>query len=253
MSKRRRILLPLAVALLAAALYAILHSQPEPSYQGRSLSSWLAEFDQDLTNRASMLLGEVSPEENSSESQRRQNATEAVCQIGTNALPCLLSWIRYEPPAWQEKLDDLFQRLGLPWNPGRQERRQHDLQADKAEIAFQILGPSAKTAIPELTRLSNAAKTLDSAMRCMHALSCLGEGALPPLVNVLTNATGNKGPAMYAIWTMGTNARPAVPALIQCLKDQDRSVRDDAASYLGQLKLEPGLVVPALTTAPGPS
>jgi HEAT repeat protein len=45
--------------------------------------------------------------------------------------------------------------------------------------------------------------------------------------------------------SMGTNARPAVPALIVCLKDPAA----DRAAFLalGALKLEPELVVPALT------
>jgi len=72
MSMRRRILLLLAVALLAAVLCATFHSSAEPSYQGCSLSGWLAEFDRDLTNRAGLFLGGTSPEKHRSESAMRR-------------------------------------------------------------------------------------------------------------------------------------------------------------------------------------
>jgi HEAT repeat protein len=52
--------------------------------------------------------------------------------------------------------------------------------------------------------------------------------------------------AAEALALCGTNARPAVPALLVCLKDSHRQVVDAAIQALGDLRLEPDLVVPAL-------
>ena len=52
---------------------------------------------------------------------------------------------------------------------------------------------------------------------------------------------------------MGSNAQPAVPLLIECLKDKDEMVAKEAAWSLGELQLEPNIVVPALISNADPS
>ncbi len=241
---KRRLLVVLPAVLLVAALYAIFRPQPEPSYQGRSLRTWLADFDKDLARNprwglAPFLIQDVK--------RLDQKAVEAIRQIGTNALPFLLSWIRYEAPAWNTKLKGLLKKAGISWSPGLDKER----RAARAQVAFEILGPRAKAAIPELTRVTDDSRPSIPARRAILALSCLGEAAVPPLVSLITNETRHHELRLRALESMawmGTNARAAVPALIQCLKDPDRGIRSLAASDLGQLKSEPELVVPALTT-----
>jgi HEAT repeat protein len=48
---------------------------------------------------------------------------------------------------------------------------------------------------------------------------------------------------------MGTNARPLVPLLVQRLQSRNLFVAMDAVQALGELKIEPELVVPALGKA----
>ncbi len=244
MRKRRYVLLLAAVALLAAALYVIVHAQAEPTCQGRSLSSWLADFDKDVAKNprwgsAPFLVRDVTRVD--------QKAVEAVHQIGTNALPFLVAWVNYEAPAWNTKLKGLLKRAGISWTPGRDK----ELRAARAQLAFEILGPRAHAAVPELSRLTDDSRPSIPARRAILALSCLGEAAVLPLVSLITNETRHlelRLRALESVAWMGTNARAAVPALMQCLKDPDRDVRCLAAANLGHLKENPGLVVPALTT-----
>ncbi len=245
MRKRRPILWLFAVVLLAASVYALLRSQAEPAYQGRSLSSWLADFDKDLAKNprwgsVPFIVRDVTRVD--------QKAVEAVRQIGTNALPFLLSWVNYEVPAWNTKLKALLKRAGISWSPGLDK----ESRAARAQLAFEILGPRAEAAIPELAQLTDDSRASIPARRAILALSCLGQAAVPPLVSLITNETRHlelRLRALESIAWMGTNARPAVPALIQCLKDPDSHVRSFAASNLGKLGGNPELVVPALTTA----
>jgi HEAT repeat protein len=55
--------------------------------------------------------------------------------------------------------------------------------------------------------------------------------------------------AVHAFEALGTNAAPAVPFLIQSLKNGRPNEAFPAAVMLGVLKLEPGLAVPALTNS----
>jgi HEAT repeat protein len=52
---------------------------------------------------------------------------------------------------------------------------------------------------------------------------------------------------------MGSNAQPAIPLLVECLKDKDEMVAKEAAWSLGELQLEPNFVVPALISNADPS
>ena len=57
----------------------------------------------------------------------------------------------------------------------------------------------------------------------------------------------------YALAKMGTNALPALPLMIQSLADKDEEAVGSAINALGELHLQPDLVVPALTNFLMPS
>ena len=132
-----------AVATIVA--FILWPGAKEPEYKGKKLSEWL-EMD------GKLISGEYVP-------GRGKDIVplEAVKEIGTNALPWLLRWVRYEEPAWRTKLrvgvsklppalrwHYLQRRLGpaQPGSPGRM-----------ARSGFAILGTQASPAIPELRRL----------------------------------------------------------------------------------------------------
>jgi hypothetical protein len=82
MTQRRRILGILALGLLALFVMVVIRSK-EPSYEGRSLSRCLVI----LSGKGGYPLEE------------RYLAEEAIRQFGTNALPYLLTAIKWEQPA----------------------------------------------------------------------------------------------------------------------------------------------------------
>jgi hypothetical protein len=141
----------------------------------------------------------------------------AIRQFGTNALPYLLKWIQYQRPPWKNALNRISGGLLAKYHLLLEHK--DETRAEQAEEVFRALGPEAcAAAIPDLLRLMNNSKRSLSAAR-----------------------------AMYTLVGMGTNARPALPALITLLTNANDGAPYCAISALGDLKLEPQLVVPALT------
>ena len=218
-----------AVLLLWAFLWPRDH---EPSYQGRTLSEWLIAY----TRNPSL----------------RDQATNAVHHIGTNALPHLVKWTSYRMPKWRKTVI-----RPAAWLGGRRLLRivagSAAARAEVAQAGFEILGPEAAPAVPELTKLAGDRdwRARGNVYSALLALRHIGNAGLPPLVSLLTNRAA---PAEYRwvaasqidapIIGLDTNASWAVPVLIGCLDDP--VVAPSAAAMLGNLRLEPALAVPAL-------
>src|SRR4051812_3891090 len=80
--KKRRLLLAGGSVIAAVILAVVFWPGPkEPEYQGKKLGEWGARHDGPPAETAT-----------------------AVRAIGTNALPLLLKWIDFSPPAWQWRL-----------------------------------------------------------------------------------------------------------------------------------------------------
>src|SRR5204863_8011932 len=89
----------IAVAVLLLAVLAVLcavvsRSVLEPAYKGRPLSQWLIEFD-------------------SSSSEKRAEANEAVRHMGKRAVPFLVERLLPGTPLWKIKLTQLLQRQSI--------------------------------------------------------------------------------------------------------------------------------------------
>jgi len=175
--------------------------EKEPEYQGKKLSAWLVEYP----------FMDREPE-----SIAEQNAVDAVRHIGTNALPYLLRWMRYERPAWRNTLYTLLRKL--PSNGPLRVAGRPDILAGCTPYAFKSLGAAVMPAVPELVRLMSDRKAPDV----------------------------GRANAMWVLTNLGSNGLPAVPILIGCLRDKDAFVTQQAAFALGRIGLEPDLVVPAL-------
>src|SRR5205823_12852958 len=85
----------LGIVLLACALglaggFLLWPRDPEPKYQGVSLTGWLAKGSND---------GE---------------AAAAVRHLGTNSIPFLLQWLSYEPAPWRRQWRNAFRKLPHP-------------------------------------------------------------------------------------------------------------------------------------------
>jgi HEAT repeat protein len=241
LKKRWHVLIPVACGVAGLVVYALLFRDREPSYDGRRLSAWISDLDS--------AGGPTKPDQ-------QDRAEHAVRQIGTNAVPYLLTWIRYRRPWWRDRATATIGRLSDSLQIGRLPHRLQnswllqdhaEARADSALKAFVALGPLAKEAVLDLVKLMRDPAEEDDARRATEALAFLGEEALPPLVETLTNQQATlRYLVAWAIGNMGVQARPAIPALLSCLNDKDVAVRECAAEALGKVHLDAELVVPAL-------
>ena len=117
------------------------------------------------------------------------------------------------------------------------------MSADETEVspiavtlAFRILGTNAVSASPQLARLAIKAPDGETVFLALNALYDIGPQALPSILVILSNANGQgRLTAMYPLASFGTNARPAIPVVIQCLDDPDEEIARGAAVVLGRL------------------
>jgi hypothetical protein len=246
--RKRTCLITLGV-VAALALTAWLTWPPaEPSYNGHTLSYWL---DACTDPTPGLIRDDADPK-----------AIEAITRIGTNALPTLLAHVEYKPdrakramfsalsraPMRMRLLNLLPKRL-LVWmksdDPFARVRR--------AAVGFYVLGPRARPAIPVLLAMMKDQKSPDTAQCAQYAFACIGPDALPYLIAVLQDTNAANAPSRYdaaacigILPCLRTNAAPAVPALIACLKEQDPLLPGLAVDSLRQVSLQHELVVPAI-------
>jgi HEAT repeat protein len=169
-------LIPLGAGGLVL-LAVVLLQRREPVYDGESLSYWMEHYYR------SMVAGQwfVNP-----------SAREAIHEAGTNAVPFLIQWMKM---------------------PGR---GSSDVNRNEwARHGFEVLGPTAKAAVPDLVSLLGKRGNYPSL-----ALAAIGRDAVPAIANVLaTNRSFRFQFAAYeALSYMGTNAESALPCLLACLR-----------------------------------
>ncbi len=170
------------------------NSTPDPEYNGKPLSYWL----ENLYQWGDIRRGRITNEE----------AKSAVLQAGTNALPLMLAWIKDYDKNWNSS------------------------HLNQAMNGFEILGPVAKPAVPDL--INFIGKYQDYPER---ALVFIGKDAVPQLAVKLVETLSDTNDPYYftgmrmAVKTssgyfirdrilgvlnqLGTNAEVALPALIQ--------------------------------------
>jgi hypothetical protein len=170
MKRRRRIVwMTLACGLVTLAAILALRDR-EPRYEGRSLSEWI-----DLAGGVDPTIPEPA-------------VADAIRHIGTNALPWLVRWLRYEEPAWKRKGREMTGnwprplRLGFLWESAVSDEVSHA----KAVVGFKILGPAAGPAVPELAGLIRSENS-SVAMGAMYSLGSIGQESLPPLLALLAD------------------------------------------------------------------
>jgi len=166
----------------------------------------------------------------------------ALRQMGTNTLPFLLkrlgtkdSRIKPKIEEWAGKQDVIRVRLNDNAHKDRA----------TAVAAFEILGPVAKPAIPDLQKMLN---NTDNDFQVANALAGIGPDAIP----ALTNTWSHSKPAIRrsgftALVDMGTNAETALPFLVMALRDADPDIRWAAALAMWHVgSTQPALVIPPL-------
>jgi hypothetical protein len=215
-----------ACGLLGTGVVAIWPGPKEPEYHGKKLSEWLGR--------------NMRP---------NGDTTDAVCAMGTNALPQLVSWLDYERPSWQYEL----MRTGWKISPRLWNKFYGDdlktVRMNNAVWAFIILGARAAPAVPGLVHIMKTGRA-NSAATAAYVLGGLGEEAVPVLLEILTNRQSfpklTPGTVTSMIRGPLTNGAVLVPVLVPYLTNPNPKLRASAAQMLGKLRAEPDTVVPRL-------
>ena len=227
--------------MLAAIFIAVVWPRErEPVYKGKKLSQWI------LQSRQTRYPETVPP--------TATQARDAVQHIGTNGIPFLLRWMQYEPSPWRQKIDNKMRGYpGRTWDNFITRTILRDRRNERAGLGatgFELLGTNGVLALPELVKRMADQKAPYTAWRSARALAYLGVSALPPLLVEATNRNNShRSFILQALGTMkylGTDAALAIPVLIECANDTNWPVSVFAARSLGQLQLEPEIVLPAL-------
>jgi hypothetical protein len=188
MMKRLRLIFLLLFVLLAGMLTFSRFHNREPSYQGRSLTQWLEEFNKTFDDPMS-------------DGAVLNASTNAVKQIGTNAIPFLLKKITARDGAFEKRIQSLLRKQSMihfHFKNGNEEMI----------LAFQgfvLLGKDAKSAIPALVALT---KDPDVMNRCR---------------------------ALGSLAAIGPDKQILMPILLRLLHDQDRKARLASSTILAEV------------------
>ena len=220
-------LLLLLLTGLAVGAYFTFRST-EPEFEGKRLSEWLRELE---------ALPDVA-------SSNWNEASRAVRQIGTNAIPALLKMLEVTDSKWKlQTVDWLQETMSVDLT-----ETLANVHNRRALLGFRLLGHSAAPAVPRLEAL--VAKS--NPQIASQALAALGEMGGSEILPALLKALTNGGPvvraqAATALGSLRSRAGAAVPALVQATHEGDVGLRASAARALGEIGLDPDAVVPRLT------
>jgi hypothetical protein len=241
MKRRLRFFLLLGISLLIGlALLSSFRQEPEPIYQGKKLSVWLDQIQ-----------GPSNVPVWNPQSALTPQASEAVRQIGTNAIPALLRKMTLPEGSLRRSIEirlnspslSFLGRFLVPagFNPGQSIR------------GFRALGPVAQPVVPELIRRLGDLRSQEWAF---FSLCAIGPGSVDEIKNAwgdMADATSrlNVVAKIEFLRTLSpTNTLDFTPVLLKCLtQDPDGRNRAQAANALGLAARHPDQVVPALIEA----
>ena len=176
--RRRKLYLTLAATALAIAMARLLTRKPEPSYNGLPLSYCIR-------------LPVHGPVDDVDKLAAAWN------QMDTNALPLLVEWINYEPPAWRIWLGN---QLGLTGPPGGSVVARWIWRGRREELAvgsldaFGFLKARAEPAVDQLAQIAREHKGQRTGMRALMALAAIGT---PRAAAVVASEGGGSIPLSY--------------------------------------------------------
>ncbi len=161
-SNSTRILLAILAAAIIGGLGWFAFSRVEPSFQGRPLHLWLADFDL-------------------SRDQRPERATLAVQAIGTNALPLLERMIGMQDPLWKKAILSLNHRQSFL----RLQITEAGVVRYRAIEGYRVLGARAKPSVPGLIQILEGEPNVEVRADVAWALGAIGpeaRAAIPALL-----------------------------------------------------------------------
>jgi HEAT repeat protein len=233
---RRRTIILLSILLcgLVIAFIAGIYFPSQPIFNGRTLENWLTIH----------LYANYAP----GNAGQKEEAESAIRQVGTNAIPALLSWIS-QPGALRIKLGGTINRFPKALGSVRAERAIVGDALDRAKLAtegFRVLGQSAASAVPRLFEIANITNSTIPSANAVTALAYIGPPALESLAKL---ARDTKHPrrieAMQEIQLIIEHMPDpswAAPLVIPLIQDKARAIASSAIGamdHMGPQALEP--------------
>jgi len=205
MARRHKFTLTLLISL-ACLLTWMVWLPREPIHQGKPLSLWLAQYEQNLLSR-----------QDPDKEFKRNEAESALRAIGTNALPHLLAMAGAKDSRFKTSLLSLLRKQSLipiSWQTADQRRAQ-------SSFGFGALGTLAAPAVPDLVKLlqDEDPGVRASAANRLAAIGPQAEEAIPallPLLDEMNNGTCILG-AMSALGSIHQRPQKVIPALLEFL------------------------------------
>jgi len=252
---RRKKLLLAGLALLVLLTFVYATRERDPVYQGRRFSQYLREVHGVGLGWGSM--DQIVPGivlDYDAWSGKRE-ASEAVLNVGTNALPMLVRLLgtrESRAKLWLRRLAEkhpVFKRL-VPL--GRDNVFQQNMSA---LLAFYRLGPQAAAAIPKIIPMLEESDSAAVAAVALMYIRPERESDILSLTNVFRmRKPGRSGVspemlhclAILALSTFGTNASGAIPVLLQRLGSTNAEVAAASAVALARIGGPPDIVVPLI-------
>lgn len=237
----RKWFVPLLIFSLALAACCLIlrtrwSQKPEPSYNGRPLSSWLDDYS---------LMSHGFPGEETIIEKNNHVVDEAVRYMGTNAIPVLFEMLKATDSPTRRIGEWAYQHEWIHSRPTSVPALRKNLEA---ALAFGALGTNACEALPRLIDLYRQKNGHVQRMVAL-TLGMIGppaSNAVPYLLMTVTNQTGS--PPFDAITALGrihADPKTVVPALIQLLKHSNQAVR---ANYIQALEAYGSDAQPAVPT-----
>jgi hypothetical protein len=224
-----------ALALMAVLAVVLLQSR-QPEYQGKSLSTWLQDWDNSFSSP-----GINFPWD------RVANAENAIGQMGSKAIPFLRKMLRTRDTDFREKMVAYCSKR--PWIPIHFRPPAYRLQV-RGLFGIRTLGPTAKAAVPELVTLLHSR---DWTIRAWSAgdLGKIGpeaSAAVPDLVKGLADKDEHvRAAACGALVAIGASKEVMLPGLMPCLRDTNYAVFTAALEAASSIGVEVSTIVPVVT------
>src|SRR5688572_20232924 len=208
----------LAALTVAGGLVMAVLFSPEPSFQGKSLGQWLAEYERVLS--APPVSKDVPP-------AYPAEALAAIQSMGQPGVDALLHRMGAKDPWWKSKLVGLAPKQSLI----KVNFERTDLRRQLATAVLVELGPSASNAVPTLVAwLSD--EVLEN--YAQQVLASIGRASVEPLRARLAHPVAKvRLRAALILGWIGPDAAPAVPDLVNFLSETNRALRSAAIRALG--------------------
>ena len=225
MGKLRIIVSSVFLSAFIGGLVWVCARSSDPVYKNTPLSDWLKSYDPRILIN------------------NKDEVDDAVRHIGTNGIPTLLNMLRARESVvaqavkWAERKDWIWVSLA------------EEKHVEGAR-GFEVLGASAKDAVPALIEIYNQNSSPESRAAVAYSLGFIGQAsqkAIPQLIEGATNA--DKILRSVAVRSLGQiKSQPGivVPVFVVALNDSDQFVRYRAAEALGAFGTNAMPAVPAL-------